>query len=174
MDSACRFMLRAAMNTCPCGYQGDTRRSCKCRAAEIANYRKKISGPLLDRFDILIEVPPVDPAQLLNAPDGANSASSRARVVAARERQLARYAGLGLTCNAQLSGKQLREYCPLSEAQQAMLLQAVEQLGLSARAFDRILRVARTIADLAGRETPNESDLFEAIQSRSFETVWRG
>lgn len=173
MDFPCDFMLVAAMNPCPCGYLGDPRHSCRCNFAAIDRYRRKISGPLLDRFDMIIEVPPVDPAGLLSKPDGESSATIRARVVAARERQQKRYAALGVTCNARLSGKQLRKFCPLSPAQQDMLLNAVEQFGLSARAFDRILRVARTIADLAGREYPSDNDLFEAIQFRQFETHLR-
>lgn len=173
MDFPCSFMLLAAMNPCPCGYLGDPRRNCRCSQAEILRYRRKISGPLLDRFDMVIEVPPVDPAGLLNKPDGESSAVIRARVLAARERQQARYAGSGITCNARLTGSMLRRYCPLSPSQQDMLLTAVEQFSLSARAFDRILRVARTIADLAGHELPTDNDLFEAIQFRQFESALR-
>ena len=173
MDFPCSFMLLAAMNPCPCGYLGDPRRPCRCSTAEILRYRRKISGPLLDRFDMLIEVPPVDPGSLLRKPDGESSATIRARVLAARERQATRYAGTGITCNARLSGRMLRRFCPLSQAQQDMLLGAVEQFALSARAFDRILRVARTIADLAGHEFPTDNDLFEAIQFRQFESTLR-
>lgn len=173
MDFPCDFMLVAAMNPCPCGYLGDPRHSCRCNHAAIDRYRRKISGPLLDRFDMIIEVPPVDPAGLLSKPDGESSAVIRARVVAARERQQRRYAACGATCNARLTGKQLRQFCPLTPQQQNMLLQAVEQFGLSARAFDRILRVARTIADLAGREYPSDNDLFEAIQFRQYENHLR-
>lgn len=173
MDFPCDFMLVAAMNPCPCGYLGDPRHSCRCNHAAIDRYRRKISGPLLDRFDMIIEVPPVDPAGLLSRPDGESSAAIRARVVAARERQQRRYAACGATCNARLTGKQLRQFCPLTPQQQNMLLQAVEQFGLSARAFDRILRVARTIADLAGREYPSDNDLFEAIQFRQYENHLR-
>lgn len=173
MDFPCAFQLIAAMNPCPCGYHGDPNRPCKCRPAEVARYRKRISGPLLDRFDIVMEVPPVDPASLLSKPDGESSAAIRARVLAARQRQLARYAGLGITCNARLSGKQLQRFCPLTPTQKNMLLAAVNQFSLSARAFDRILRVARTIADLAGRDVLADNDLFEAIQLRQFEAKWR-
>lgn len=173
MDFPCEFMLVAAMNPCPCGYMGDARRPCRCRPADVVRYRRKISGPLLDRFDMLIEVPPVDPASLLHQPDGESSAVIRARVTAARLRQQQRYAGLGIACNARLSGKLLRRFCPLTETQQALLLSAVEQLGLSARAFDRILRVTRTIADLAGRECPTDEDLLEAIQFRQYESQLR-
>ena len=173
MDFPCAFMLVAAMNPCPCGYLGDPRHACRCTPGDVARYRKKISGPLLDRFDMLIEVPPVDPASLLHKPDGEPSAAIRARVVAARERQHARYAGTGVTCNARLSGKLLRKFCPLSPQQQDLLTQAVNQFGLSARAFDRILRVARTIADLAAHDTPTADDLLEAIQFRQFESQIR-
>ena len=169
MDFPCSFMLVAAMNPCPCGYLGDPRHSCRCRPAEVVRYRQKISGPLLDRFDILIEVPPVNPADLLSKPDGESSAAILERVLAARERQRIRYAGTGITCNARLSSKQLRKYCPLTPSQQEMLLAAVNQLGLSARAFDRILRVARTVADLAGHEQLTDTDLYDAIQFRQFE-----
>lgn len=172
-DFPCSFMLVAAMNPCPCGYLGDPRRSCKCSYAEITRYRRKISGPLLDRFDMIIEVPPVDPASLLQKPDGEPSTVIRARVLAARALQQKRYAGTGITCNARLSGRMLRQYCPLSPTQQDMLLAAVEQFSLSARAFDRILRVARTIADLAGHARPTDDDLFEAIQFRQFECKLR-
>ena len=173
MDFPCEFMLVAAMNPCPCGYMGDTRRPCRCRPGEVLRYRRKISGPLLDRFDMVIEVPPVEPSSLLNKPDGESSAAIRARVYAARALQQRRYAGLGIACNARLSGKLLRRFCPLSQEQQALLLTAVEQFGLSARAVDRILRVTRTIADLAQRETPTDDDLLEAIQFRQYESQLR-
>lgn len=167
-------MFIAAMNPCPCGYLGDPRHRCRCSPGDVARYRKKISGPLLDRFDMVIEVPPVDPASLLSKPDGESSAAIRARVIAARKLQAERYAGTGVNCNARLSSKLLRKHCPLSQSQQQMLLDAVAQLGLSARAFDRILRVARTIADLAGSEHPTDAHLFEAIQFRQFECQLRG
>ena len=174
MDFPCQFMFVAAMNPCPCGYLGDATHRCRCSPADVTRYRKKISGPLLDRFDIIIEVPPVSPASLLGKPDGESSAAIRERVVAARARQMQRYADTGAVCNARLSGKKLRQYCPLTPPQQQMLLDAVAQLGLSARAFDRILRVARTIADLAGCEQPTDAHLYEAIQFRQFECQLRG
>ena len=173
MDFPCSFMLVAAMNPCPCGYLGDPRHTCRCRPAEVTRYRQKISGPLLDRFDILIEVPPVNPADLLSKPDGESSAAILERVMAARERQRRRYAGTGISCNARLSSKQLRKYCPLTPSQQEMLLSAVSQLALSARAFDRILRVTRTVADLAGHEQLTDADLYDAIQFRQFEQQLR-
>ena len=124
----------------------------------------------MDRFDMIIEVPPVDPAHLLSCPDGESSSVIRERVSKAREIQQTRLAGTGITCNARLSGRMLREQCPLTSRQQEILLAAVEQFGLSARAFDRILRVSRTIADLAGLATPSDDNLYEAIQFRQFES----
>ena len=174
MDFPCSFMFIAAMNPCPCGYLGDPRHRCRCSPADVARYRKKISGPLLDRFDMVIEVPPVDPASLLSKPDGESSAAIRGRVAAARQRQQERATESGVLCNARLSGKKLRQCCNLSESQQQLLLDAVAQLGLSARAVDRILRVTRTIADLAGCEQPTDAHLFEAIQLRQFESQLRG
>lgn len=170
MDFPCDFMLVAAMNPCPCGYLGDPRHACRCHPGEVARYLHKISGPLLDRFDLLIDVPPVDPASLLRKADGEDSASIRRRVLEARDRQHRRYAGSTIRCNARLSGRDLRQCCRLSLKQQQMLLEAVRRLGLSARAFDRILRVARTIADLGGRDGLTDADLYEAIQFRQFES----
>ena len=167
-------MFIAAMNPCPCGYLGDPRHRCRCSPADVTRYRKKISGPLLDRFDMVIEVPPVEPSSLLSKPDGESSAAIRSRVVAARQKQLERYAGTSVICNARLSSKLLRKYCPLTSNQQQMLMDAVSLMGLSARAFDRILRVARTIADLADCEHPTDAHLYEAIQFRQFESQLRG
>ncbi len=164
-----RFMLVAAMNPCPCGYLGDHRRACKCSPAQIARYRQKISGPLLDRFDLMIEVMPVESRSLVKAEAGEASAPIRERTMQARAVQQHRYAGTAVSCNADLSGKLLREYCRLPEKGVALLQEAIEQLALSARAHDRILRVARTIADLSGSAAIEENHLYEAIQYRSFE-----
>ena len=173
MDYPCRFMLVAAMNPCPCGYQGDPRHACKCPHAAIVRYRNKISGPLLDRFDLLLEVPPVDPAALIDKPAGEPSAAIRARVITARERQEHRYRGTGISCNAELHGKTLQTHCRLDAPSRQTLLDAVSQLALSARAFDRILKVARTIADLAGSDSIAQEHIYEAVQYRSYETQLR-
>ena len=173
MTFPCRFMLAAAMNPCPCGYLGDRRRTCICSPAQIARYRQKISGPLLDRFDLLMEVPAVDPAMLAAAPSGECSASIRERVVAARERQQKRYAGTVIRSNAALSGKALHKHCRLRPEGQAILLRAVEELALSARAYDRILKVARTIADLADSAEIQDHHVYEAVQYRTFERSLR-
>jgi magnesium chelatase family protein len=173
MTFPCRFMLVAAMNPCPCGYLGDRRHHCRCGAAQISRYRQKISGPLLDRFDLIMEVPAVDPSLLASAPSGESSAVIRERVLTARHIQSERYQGTPFRTNADLSGKALATFCQLSPTGSSILLDAISQLGLSARAHDRILKVARTIADLA--ESPNIEDahLFEAIQFRSFENSLR-
>lgn len=169
MTFPCRFMVAAAMNPCPCGYLGDRRRTCTCPPAQIARYRRKISGPLLDRFDLLMEVPAVDPSILASAPAGECSASIRERVMAARRLQGSRYAGTPFRSNAALSGKALQRYCRLRPEGRAILLRAVEELSLSARAYDRILKVARTIADLEGNPEIQDSHLYEAVQYRAFE-----
>lgn len=166
----CHFMLIAAMNPCPCGYRGDPRHACTCRPADIARYKRRISGPLIDRIDLLVDMPPVDTADLMNAPEGEDSATIRKRVLAARERQEARYSQTGIRCNAQLSGKALKRFCPIDQASSGLLYDAVESFSLSARAFDRILKVARTVADLAGRDAMRVDDFYEAIQFRSFES----
>lgn len=169
MTFPCRFMLAAAMNPCPCGYLGDRRRACSCPPAQIARYRRKISGPLLDRFDLLMEVPAVDPAILASAPAGECSAAIRERVMAARRLQHNRYAGTPFRNNAALSGKALQRYCRLHPGGRTVLFRAVEELALSARAYDRILKVARTIADLEGSPEIQDSHLYEAVQYRAFE-----
>lgn len=174
MDFPCQFMLIAAMNPCPCGYHGDPRRPCKCQFAAIQRYRQRISGPLLDRFDLLIEVAPVDPKSLLNVQPSESSAVIRSRVCAARARQQQRYAKLKISYNSQLSGKTLRKFCTLNPVSQKILHDAVDQLALSARAHDRILKVAKTIADLAQRDEISEEDIYEAVQFRAFESQLRG
>ena len=168
-----RFMLAAAMNPCPCGYLGDARRRCSCSPSQIARYKQKISGPLLDRFDLMMEVPAVDPKLLTTAPTGESSAKIRERVEQARNIQTQRYEGTTIKYNAMLSGKSLKQFCPLSTSCQEIISHAVDQLSLSARAFDRIIKVARTIADLASEVDILEHHLYEAIQYRSFETKLR-
>jgi magnesium chelatase family protein len=165
-----RFMLIAAMNPCPCGYYGDRTRSCICTGTQIRRYRAKLSGPLLDRLDIHLDVPPVPVRELrteLPAPEG--SATIRSRVVAARERQRRRYRSDGIYTNAQLKPRMIKRYCGLDQPAQELLEQAMARLRLSARAHGRILRVARTIADLADAERIEAVHIAEAIQYRSFD-----
>lgn len=164
-----RFMLAAAANPCPCGFSTDSEKQCQCTPVQIQKYMSRISGPLLDRIDIHIEVPAVKFDQLHGVPQGEPSSAIRARVQKARERQLRRYEGRKIYCNAQLAPKDLKEFCAVDEAGSALLRQAIEQLGLSARAYDRILKVARTIADLEGREHLQAEHVSEAIQYRSLD-----
>jgi len=164
-----RLMLVAAMNPCPCGHLGDRRRECRCSPMQVRKYRGKISGPLMDRIDIQVEAPALTLEELRDAAPGEPSAAIRARVEAARARQRARFGDRIGGCNALLGGRELREYCALDRAQGDLLQQAMEKLGLSARAYDRILRVARTIADLAGAEKIATTHLLEAIHYRSLD-----
>lgn len=163
LDFPARFQLVAAMNPCPCGWAGDSSGRCRCSSETIRRYRARISGPLLDRIDLQIEVPRLSPRELRpDAPRGEDSATVRARVTDARQRQLTR-AGRP---NAQLDQAGTERWCRLQPADQAMLERAIERLQLSARSMHRILRVARTIADLAGQEAIDSADLAEAIGYR--------
>jgi len=165
-----RFMLIAAMNPCPCGYFGDRTRSCMCTGTQIRRYRAKLSGPLLDRLDIHLDVPPVPVRELrTELPASEGSAAIRSRVVAARERQRRRYRSDGIYTNAQLKPRMIKRYCWLDQPTQELLEQAMARLRLSARAHGRILRVARTIADLADSERIETVHIAEAIQYRSFD-----
>lgn len=162
------FTLVAAMNPCPCGYLSDARHTCTCSPAAIRRYRARVSGPLLDRIDIHIEVPTLAYDDLANKKDGENSAQISQRVNVARQRQLDRFAG-ELFCNAQMGPRHIRRHCSLDDAGQSLLEKAMTRLGLSARAYDRILKVARTIADLADDSTIQPQHLAEAIQYRALD-----
>jgi len=160
------FMLVAAMNPCPCGFFGDPIKECTCSASTIARYQKRISGPLLDRIDIHVEVPRVDYEKLADKRQVEKSTIVRARVQAARERQLQRFAGTKLTCNAEMGPSEVRDFCTVEPGAEKLLKAAMQQLHLSARAFHRVLKLARTIADLAGSELIAANHLAEAIQYR--------
>ena len=164
-----RVMLVAAMNPCPCGYYGDRTRECLCTPHQIRRYRSRLSGPLLDRLDIHIEVPPVPVRELGGEGEQEPSAAIRARVTAARARQAARYQRLGFFSNAQLKSRQVKKFCAIDNAGRDLIEQAMTRLRLSARAYGRLLRVARTIADLAGSEQIKPVHLAEAIQYRSLD-----
>ena len=166
----CKFMLVAAMNPCKCGYLGHPTRECTCTPSAIEQYRRRISGPLLDRIDLHVEALPVEYEDLAAEQGGEPSAAVRARVVAARTLQRQRYHALpGVRCNAQLPGSALRQYCRMTPAAEKLLRGAFERLGYSARAYDRILRVARTAADLDGSEVLDSVHLSEALQYRSLD-----
>ncbi len=160
------FMLIAAMNPCPCGYYGDPVRECTCSMQTISRYQKRISGPLLDRIDIHIEVPRVDYDKLTDKRLGEPSDAIRARVERARERQRARFADTPLGCNADMGPTEVRKICQLDETGRSLVRAAMQQLQMSARAFHRILKLSRTIADLAGSERIETAHLAEAIQYR--------
>jgi magnesium chelatase family protein len=160
------FMLIAAMNPCPCGYYGDPAHECTCSPAAIQRYQKRISGPLLDRIDIYVEVPRIDYEKLAGTQACESAADIRARVQEARARQLHRFAGTRLTCNAEMGAAEVYQYCVIDEAGQRLLKAAMQQLSLSARAFHRLLKLARTIADLAGSERIETLHIAEAVQYR--------
>jgi len=160
------FMLVGSMNPCPCGYYGDPVRECTCSATAISRYQKRISGPLLDRIDIHVEVPRVDYEKLADKRKVEDSAMVRARVQAARERQLQRFTGTKLTCNAEMGPAEVRDFCQVDASAEKLLKAAMQQLHLSARAFHRVLKLARSIADLAESETIAANHVAEAIQYR--------
>lgn len=164
-----RFVLIAAMNPCPCGYQGDPKRGCKCTPQQTARYRGRLSGPLRDRLDLIVEVEAVPITALTEGPPGESSAAVRARVLAARARQLGR--GARARVNAQLAGTELKKHAPINIAGRRLLERSAERLHLSARGFHRIIRVARTIADLGGAETIATEHLMEALQYRFVEST---
>ena len=165
----CNIMLISSMNPCKCGYLGDPRRQCTCTPQQINRYRSKISGPLLDRIDIQVEVSNVDYDDLSSIEKGEKSAEIKKRVNAARKVQLERYEGMNIYSNSQLDAGMLQKYCVLGDEENAILRAAFDNLGLSARAHSRILKVARTIADLEGSENIRADHIAEAIQYRSLD-----
>ena len=163
-----RFLMVAAMNPCPCGFYGDSVRTCSCPEAAVSRYQRRVSGPLLDRLDLFVDVPRVDYQELTGEPTGERSQPVRARVLVARERQAARLRGTPYLTNAEMGPLEVRAHCqdPLAPEAQPIIASAVQQLGLSARAYHRVLKVARTIADLAGSDRIEAQHLAEAIQYR--------
>lgn len=169
-----QFMLVAAMNPCPCGYFNDHLRPCTCTPTMIHKYLRKISGPLIDRIDIHVEVPRLKQDELMSQKTSEPSSDVRNRVRSAREIQHARFAGTRIHCNAQMTSRHLKTFCRLSAESEAMLKQAIEHLRLSARAYDRILKVSRTIADLEGSQDISVAHVAEAVQYRSLDRKYWG
>ncbi len=163
------FMLVAAMNPCPCGYLGDTKRQCTCSYTQIHRYRAKISGPLMDRIDLQIEVPAVPYKDLADNTDGASSKEMLERVISARETQRERFTKANNHTNARMSSRQIREFCKIDDTATKLLEKAMEKFGLSARAHARILKIARTIADLEKKDSIQSIHVAEAIQYRSLD-----
>jgi magnesium chelatase family protein len=160
------FQLAAAMNPCPCGYFGDPARPCTCSSSSVTRYQKRISGPLMDRIDIHMQVPRVEYQKLRDMRKGESSAEVRQRVETARERQRERFKGTDIACNADMRPRQIRKYCELDDPCQALMKTAMRQLQLTARAYHRVLKLSRTIADLAGSEAITQVHLAEALQYR--------
>jgi magnesium chelatase family protein len=161
------FMLVAAMNPCPCGYYGDPVRPCTCSAAVVTKYQKRISGPLLDRIDIHIEVPRWGYEKLSEKRPGEHSEVVRRRVETARQVQRERFENTGLVCNSDMRPAEVRKYCSLDETSRSLMKTAMNQLQLTARAYHRVLKLARTIADLAGAPEIAPAHLAEALQYRA-------
>jgi magnesium chelatase family protein len=170
----CQFMLVAAMNPCACGYYGDPKRECRCTPNQIQGYRNRISGPLLDRIDLHVEVPAVRYQDLAGAAGGEPSATIRERIVRARAVQHVRFKGARrVHCNAAMRARELQKHCALGPDAQQLLKLAMADLNFSARAYDRILKVARTIADLAGSADISPDHVSEAIQYRALDrSLW--
>ncbi len=176
IDFPASFMLIASMNPCPCGYFNHPEKECTCSAIMVQRYLNKISGPLLDRIDLHVEVTPVAFSELSSQKTSENSDAVRARVINAREIQAKRFESHeGIYCNAQIGSKLLKEICVINAVGQNLLKTAMDRLNLSARAYDRILKVSRTIADLAGSDDIRPEHLAEAIQYRSLDREgWGG
>jgi magnesium chelatase family protein len=165
------FMLVAAMNPCPCGYYGDPFKECKCSSGEISRYNKRISGPLLDRIDIFVDVPHIDYEKLTEDKPGETSDKVRARVKAAHEIQLERFRDTKLKCNADMTPKEVKEFCTIERVAQGLLSTAMKQLHLTARAFHRILKLSRTIADLEHSDIIKTHHVAESLQYRHKEII---
>ncbi len=163
------FILVASMNPCPCGFLGDSKHTCKCSPVQIERYLGRISGPLLDRIDLHIEVPSVPFQELSSKTEGTNSATMRDQVLRARQAQRDRFGKDSIRLNARMTSRQMRKFCVLTSESQSILQTAMDELGLSARAHDRILRVSRTLADMDGIAEIQTAHLVEAIGYRTLD-----
>jgi len=166
MTFPANFTLVAAMNPCPCGYYGDPVRECKCTSTVITRYQKKISGPLMDRIDIFLDIPRIDYEKLIDDRPAEHSEAVRQRVQGARQLQLDRFSNTGLTCNAEMTAVEVKQYCTIDIAAQSLMKTAMRQIHFTARAFHRTLKLARTIADLDNAEVIGTAHLAEALQYR--------
>jgi magnesium chelatase family protein len=164
-------MLVAAMNPCPCGYYGDPFKECKCSVGEISRYHKKISGPLLDRIDIFLDVPHIDYEKLTESKLSEPSAEVGERIKASHMIQLERFHNTELKCNADMTAREVKEFCKVESAAQGLLRTAMKQLHLTARAFHHVLKLSRTIADLEYAETIKTHHVAEALQYRHKELI---
>jgi magnesium chelatase family protein len=167
-----RFTLAGALNPCPCGFFNDARHECICSTIQIARYLAKISGPLLDRIDLQVEVPALTPEEISSTTAGESSALIRERVEAARQIQRERFRRTSIQSNAEMSTRHMRRYCELGPSSRRLLEHAVARLGLSARGYDRLLKVARTIADLAACERLNSAHVAEAVHYRALDKAY--
>lgn len=165
----CSIMVIAAMNPCPCGYYGDPKHNCTCSEQKIRRYLNRVSGPLLDRFDIHVEVPPVEFEELRKTENAESSADIKKRVDAAREIQRRRFEGSRTTCNSKITAAEFEKFCLIDKEAEQTLKRAFDRLGFTARAYDRVLKVARTIADLDGEEIIRAPHVLEAVQYRSLD-----
>ncbi|MEW5910744.1 MAG: YifB family Mg chelatase-like AAA ATPase, partial [Thermodesulfobacteriota bacterium] len=163
------FMFVAAMNPCPCGYFSDPKHECRCTEAQMRIFRSKVSGPLMDRIDLHVEVPAVSFQELRTDSEKDASVSIRSRVESARKIQSARFADTKIHCNARMGNRQIRKYCRVDLSSKSLLETAMDRLGLSARAYNRILKISRTIADLDGKKDIGADHIAEAIQYRSLD-----
>jgi magnesium chelatase family protein len=165
-------MLVAAMNPCPCGYYTDPRRNCRCSPSKIERYAGKISGPLLDRIDIHIEMQPLSFEELSGKGDGEASAAIKERVNLARKIQAERFKNESILLNSRMNNRQIKKFCLLSAEAEALLETAMKELRLSARAYSKILKVARTISDLSAQETIQTGQIAETVQYRNLDRQW--
>ncbi|MFH1227606.1 MAG: ATP-binding protein [Planctomycetota bacterium] len=169
MLDACPAGVQFSTNPCPCGFFGDARRECHCTPRQVQQYLSRISGPLLDRIDIHIEVPAIAYRDLANKQEGTSSSGMKDSVVRARLTQAKRFKNDGITANSRMSAKLIKKYCQLDEESEALIKQAIDELGLSARAYSRIIKVARTIADMDNSIDIQVQHISEAIQYRSLD-----
>ena len=170
----CSFMLIGAMNPCPCGYFGSPNHECRCTKPQVAAYLAKISGPMLDRFDIHCRINPVDFESMSSKSKEESSAAIRERVQKAREIQNLRYKGTGITCNAAISDSLISEVCPMTDAARETLRNVFDKMGLSARGYNRILKLSRTIADMTGEEVIDKQHIAQAVQFRTLDRQFWG